>query len=56
MDKINRGAWIQCRGCCFTIAARYANKFLNTQVGDSTKSTTTITTKNVEEYTGVRKK
>ena len=27
-----------------------------TQVGDSTKSTATITTKNVEEYTGVRKK
>lgn len=27
-----------------------------TQVGDSTKSTTTITTKNVEEYQGVRKK
>ena len=26
-----------------------------TQVGDSTKSTTTITTKNVEEYTGVKK-
>jgi len=27
-----------------------------TQSGDSTKTTTTITTKNVEEYQGVRKK
>ena len=27
-----------------------------TQVGDSTKSTTTISTKTVEEYQGVRKK
>ena len=27
-----------------------------TQVGDSAKTTTTITTKNVEEYQGVRKK
>ena len=27
-----------------------------TQVGDSTKTTTTITTKTVEEYTGVKKK
>ena len=26
-----------------------------TQVGDSTKATTTITTKTVEEYTGVKK-
>ena len=26
-----------------------------TQVGDSTKTTTTITTKTVEEYTGVKK-
>ena len=26
-----------------------------TQVGDSTKSTTTISTKTVEEYTGVKK-
>ena len=26
-----------------------------TQVGDSTKTTTTITTKNVEEYQGVKK-
>ena len=26
-----------------------------TQSGDSTKTTTTITTKNVEEYTGVKK-
>ena len=27
-----------------------------TQVGDSTKTTTTITTKTVEEYQGVKKK
>ena len=26
-----------------------------TQVGDSTKTTTTISSKNVEEYTGVKK-
>ena len=27
----------------------------NTQVGDSTKTTTTISSKTVEEYTGVKK-